>query len=53
MTRIHDHGQDDPLEFDPDPETTDRIAAELCRQRYERERARREKEGDRREEVGP
>lgn len=39
MNRIHDKGQDDPLEFDPDPETTELIAAELCRQRYAREQA--------------
>lgn len=46
MTRIHDHGQDDPLEFDPDPETTERIAAELCRQRYERELRERVERGE-------
>ncbi len=37
MTRIHDNGRGDPLEFNPDQETTDLIAAELCRQRYLRE----------------
>jgi len=45
MTRIHDNGRGDPLEFNPDQETTDLISAELCRQRYLRELRERAEQG--------
>lgn len=50
MTRIHDHGQDDPLEFTPE-DTPDEARAWLAKQRYERERERREKAGDQHSEA--
>lgn len=58
MTRIHNHGQDDPLEFDPDPVDVQRARDALTlrrwkqkvearrRGRYERELWRRMEQGE-------
>jgi hypothetical protein len=50
MTRIHDHGQDDPLEFTPQ-DTPDEARMWLAQRRFEREVARLAKEGEQRDEA--
>lgn len=52
MTRIHDHGEDDPLEFTPE-DTPDQTRMWLAQQRFDREVARRAKEGEQSDEAPP